>query len=551
MISDQTSRYFICFLISLCMNLKSEDAIVQKQDSATSPQPQVVEKPIVVIIPSYNNAQWFQLNLGSVLGQKYGNYRVIYVDDCSSDDTFNLVTNYVNQLGFSQKVWVVRNKFRRGALANLYWAIHTCKDNEIVVTVDGDDWLYNDRVLARVNQAYADPNVWLTHGHYIAHPDYNPVQLKEITPGVIQKNIYREWDWVTTHLRTFYAGLFKKIKLEDLLYKGNFFDVTWDLAMLMPMLELSGGRFKCIHDVLYVYNCATPSNDFKTKLVNQLHCDKIIRARKKYTPLQELPYAGTNLDFKASLLLFSSDSPAHLFATLETIERYVCNIRDVHVLYHASTPEMNNAYRKVQERFSGLNYHPWAKGMFKVMMRHALQQSGEFVVLAHDGVIAKDFIDFAECSKLMHMTGAAGFYLGLGKNITENAALSRKQYQPQLLWIKDDVYAWQFGDAEHDWRVPYLCTMTMLKKQELINLIQDIQFDNPLIIESTLKTANRTMDSIGLCFEESKSVFVANFQNRALEQFNAGSKFDTVELFKMQNSSIILAQAMNFIERGI
>jgi hypothetical protein len=538
--------------MSVCLLAKADDIVVQKQDNAIVPvQNNIVEKPIVVVIPSYNNAQWFQLNLGSVLGQKYSNFRVIYVDDCSTDDTFNLVTNYVNQLGFSHKVWIIRNKTRRGALGNLYSAIHSCKDNEIIVTVDGDDWLYNDRVLARVNQVYADTNVWLTHGHYIAHPDYNPVQIKEITPGVIQKNIYREWDWVTTHLRTFYAGLFKKIKLEDLLYKGVFFDVTWDIAMLMPMLELSGGHFKCIQDVLYVYNCATPSNDFKTKLVNQLHCDKVIRARKKYTPLHEAPYAtNKSIDYKASLVLFSSDSPAHLFATLETIERYVCNIRDVHILFQASTPEMNKAYQKVQERFVGLNYHPYAQGMLKIVMRHTLQQSGDFVVLAHDGVIAKDFIDFAECSRFMQATGAVGFYLGLGKNITDNNLLSRKQNQPPMLLIKDDVYAWQFINAEHDWRNPYVCTMTMLKKEELLNEIQDIEFNNLFMLETALKTANRSLESIALCFEESKALFVANFQNRGLDKFNEGSKFDTVELFKMHNSSIILAHAMNYIERG-
>src|ERR1700722_4170775 len=44
------------------------------------------EKPIVIIIPSYNNAQWYKNNIESVLIQEYTNYRVIYIaDGCDSD----------------------------------------------------------------------------------------------------------------------------------------------------------------------------------------------------------------------------------------------------------------------------------------------------------------------------------------------------------------------------------------------------------------------------------------------------------------------------------
>src|SRR5437868_2077214 len=42
------------------------------------------QKPIVVIIPSYNNVQWCVKNIESVLTQNYSNYRVIYIDDCST-----------------------------------------------------------------------------------------------------------------------------------------------------------------------------------------------------------------------------------------------------------------------------------------------------------------------------------------------------------------------------------------------------------------------------------------------------------------------------------
>ena len=45
------------------------------------------ERSIVVIIPSYNNVRWVEKNLMSVFEQKYENFRVIYIDDCSTDGT--------------------------------------------------------------------------------------------------------------------------------------------------------------------------------------------------------------------------------------------------------------------------------------------------------------------------------------------------------------------------------------------------------------------------------------------------------------------------------
>jgi glycosyltransferase involved in cell wall biosynthesis len=49
------------------------------------------ELPMVFVIPSYNNAQWYAKNLQSVLHQNYRNYRILYVNDASQDGTDTLV----------------------------------------------------------------------------------------------------------------------------------------------------------------------------------------------------------------------------------------------------------------------------------------------------------------------------------------------------------------------------------------------------------------------------------------------------------------------------
>ncbi len=107
------------------------------------------EKPLVVVIPSYNNAQWYERNLSSIFAQKYTNYRVVYVDDCSTDNTYELVNTYVKENGYQNKTTLIKNTKNKGALANLYDAIHSCDDSEIILMVDGDDWLKDERFLQK------------------------------------------------------------------------------------------------------------------------------------------------------------------------------------------------------------------------------------------------------------------------------------------------------------------------------------------------------------------------------------------------------------------
>ena len=128
-------------------------------------------KKLVVIIPSYNNQEWYANNLSSVLDQNYRDFRVIYIDDCSSDKTAELVQHFIADRAAGELFHLIRNPVRIGALHNLYNAIHKCEDDEIIILLDGDDWLAHHRVLKKIDETYADPSCWMTYGQYRSWPD--------------------------------------------------------------------------------------------------------------------------------------------------------------------------------------------------------------------------------------------------------------------------------------------------------------------------------------------------------------------------------------------
>jgi len=120
------------------------------------------DKNFVIVIPSYKNSQWCEKNISSALNQNYNNFRIIFTDDNSSDDTFDKVEKIVRNHPKSDKCSIHKNKVRIGALENLYNMIVRCNDEEIVITLDGDDWLAHDNVLATLNRVYSD-EIFFSH----------------------------------------------------------------------------------------------------------------------------------------------------------------------------------------------------------------------------------------------------------------------------------------------------------------------------------------------------------------------------------------------------
>lgn len=69
-------------------------------------------QPLVsVIIPNYNHARYLPERMESILGQTYKNIEVIILDDCSTDNSRNVIEQYK---GFPQVSQVVYNKENSG-----------------------------------------------------------------------------------------------------------------------------------------------------------------------------------------------------------------------------------------------------------------------------------------------------------------------------------------------------------------------------------------------------------------------------------------------------
>ena len=70
-----------------------------------------MDDKVSVIMPSYNTAKYIGKSIDSVLAQTYTNWELIIVDDCSTDDTDNVVASYL----VDERINYLKNEQNSGA----------------------------------------------------------------------------------------------------------------------------------------------------------------------------------------------------------------------------------------------------------------------------------------------------------------------------------------------------------------------------------------------------------------------------------------------------
>jgi glycosyltransferase involved in cell wall biosynthesis len=225
-----------------------------------------------IITPSYNNAEWIEYNIASILNQTYTNYEVLYIDDASTDDTYSRVFDIVGKL----PNWkVVRNPANIGAARNYFENLSTFVDgDDIVIHLDGDDWFYDEFVLENINKFYNEKDCWMSYGGFIGWdgteepiPPYP--QNTEYPEFVHKHKKYRLDMWRASHLRTYRAFLIKALPLDaikDIKTKEYYWHAS-DLAFQFPLMEM------CSKDKIGVF-------DFHTCVYNQSKSNTI-RTRER------------------------------------------------------------------------------------------------------------------------------------------------------------------------------------------------------------------------------------------------------------------------------
>ncbi len=527
------------------------------------------EHEFVIVVPSFNNDRYFERNLNSIFSQDYQNYHVIYIDDLSTDSTFLNVSEYVKKNQLEEKVTLIHNKVNQKALYNLYRAIHGCKNEQIVVLLDGDDWFATDHVLSDLNRYYQNSDMWMSYGQYIRHPDQQVGMCAPVAKKFLKLAKMRHEKWQYSHLRTFYAGLFKKIRLEDLIEEGKFYTAAWDLAIMLPMMEMAREHVYFTPEVSYVYNYETPLTDAKIRLNEQERIEKVVRAKPVYAALKEDP-RKTFEKGVADLIVFSYNRPMQLYAFLESVQKNVTGLRKIGIIYREDK-DFVSGYDLVKSSFPSVIFFKQSnetpKEDFKPLVLEAcfgaFGEGASYLVFAVDDIIITDQIDIQKGIRDLQETFAYGVYYRLGRHVDYCYTLDFEQGVPDLLEVGNGSLAWQFKQGKGDWNYPNSVDLVLYDKKDVKNMIQQMKYTFPNNFEGEW-SKHADANKIGLCYERAKMVnvtmnFVTSFRNRATnsylveelnQMFLEGLKIDIEAFFHMMNRAPHTDVDPQFIPRG-
>jgi len=228
-----------------------------------------------ILIPVRNAEKYIKNALVSVLDQDYDNYDVYITDDYSSDNTADVIEDFIYEYSLEDAFSLKLNTTRQYALHNLHDMIQVdCDDEDVFITLDGDDWLSNSYVLSRLNELYQDSDCWLTYGSYQVYPSGHDssFHVDEYPKDIIESGDFRkDPKWRASHLRTFKAKLAKYLTKDDLSDEdGNFYRYAYDQALMFPMMEMACERIRFVSDILYIYNDENPMNVHKVEPEEQI-----------------------------------------------------------------------------------------------------------------------------------------------------------------------------------------------------------------------------------------------------------------------------------------
>ena len=98
-------------------------------------------KPLFsILIPAYNVGKLIRRCLFTVLNQTYSNIEVIIVDDASTDNTFDVISEYSKH---DKRIKVIRNEKNESLEYSRTVAMEMCK-GDYIIFVDSDDYISLD-----------------------------------------------------------------------------------------------------------------------------------------------------------------------------------------------------------------------------------------------------------------------------------------------------------------------------------------------------------------------------------------------------------------------
>ena len=166
---------------------------------------------VSIITPSYNTGRFISKTIESVLAQSYSNWELIIVDDCSTDNTDDIVNQYLSD----ERIRYIKNEVNSGAAVSRNRALREAKGKWIAF-LDSDDLWEQDKLEKQI--AFMEDNDYhFSYTNYVEIDEKSSPIGKSVTgPKRITKHGMYNYCWMGCLTVMYDAEKVGLIQIEDI-----------------------------------------------------------------------------------------------------------------------------------------------------------------------------------------------------------------------------------------------------------------------------------------------------------------------------------------------
>lgn len=440
-------------------------------------------------------------NLDSVFMQNYTNFRVIYLDDNSQDNTAAVVEQYIYKNKLQDKIIFLKSSIRHRKLHNIYNAFHSCADHEIIVQLDGDDWFAHKDVLQKLNSIFHNPNVWFSYGQYQFYPGKKQGHCREIPHDIKIKAGFRKFNWVTSHVKAFYGWLIKSVKLQDLIaenikgWEGKFYPAANDCATVFPMLDMAREKINFASDIMYIYNVSNRlcghKIDGSIQKMSELEIRKLPIYSHLTKPIAEGKFENALADV---LILAEHNNSSSIENILLSLQTYLHGLGKIIVLYTSYDYQIIQQFKDIEKKTSLIECFNIEN--FTNLEFILAKLSNNYIIITKDSLHIKKPIDISRCISNLEKTGAHGLFFSFSLKTFDTHNIVY-----QHIW--NNLYAWKFkSDKSHVLKI-FNSDFSLYRKKDIADYLSEQQINSLTCFNKMLHDIKVDEKKVGLFFDKS------------------------------------------------
>jgi glycosyltransferase involved in cell wall biosynthesis len=142
-----------------------------------------LSKKVSVVVPVYNAEKYLHLTLSSIINQTYDNLEIIVIDDCSTDNSKEVIKEFAQK---DKRIIPYYSEINQGVSKTRNMGLKTFS-GDYILFVDADDLMAKDCIEIQMNAAEKYNGDIIDSYHLVVYEDKKKKYY--FTEGKVPKNI--------------------------------------------------------------------------------------------------------------------------------------------------------------------------------------------------------------------------------------------------------------------------------------------------------------------------------------------------------------------------